>query len=145
MSVVNDFLEELRKVIEVRGRGYQAEIARAMGLNEPTFSNMVSGRRGISEELRKEIAKYTGIDLERILVNNGFISQRGGDKNLSTTNQSGGVNLNAEDATGNVIASTQFVQVADPRINELIGILKRHPYLIDMVLEWTKRKVRDMR
>lgn len=72
-----------------------------MGLNEPTFSNMVSGRRGISEELRKEIAKYTGIDLERILVNNGFISQRGGDKNLSTTNQSGGVNLNAEDATGN--------------------------------------------
>ena len=74
----------------MRGRGYQAEIARAMGLNEPTFSNMVSGRRGISEELRKEIAKYTGIDLERILINNGFISQRGGDKNLSTTNQSGG-------------------------------------------------------
>lgn len=46
MSVVNDFLEELRKVIEVRGRGYQAEIARAMGLNEPTFSNMVSGEMG---------------------------------------------------------------------------------------------------
>jgi len=70
MTIENIFLEELRRVISERPRGYQTEIANALKINTSTFSNMVCGRRGMDEDERRVVASYVGIDYESIVNRN---------------------------------------------------------------------------
>lgn len=66
MTIENIFLEELRRVISERPRGYQTEIANALKINTSTFSNMVCGRRGWEEDERRAVAKFVGLDYDHI-------------------------------------------------------------------------------
>jgi len=66
MTIENIFLEELRRVISERPRGYQTEIAKALKINTSTFSNMICGRRGWEEDERRAVAKFVGLDYDHI-------------------------------------------------------------------------------
>jgi phage repressor protein C with HTH and peptisase S24 domain len=74
MSIENIFLEELRRIISERYRGYQTEIAKALGMKTTTFSNMMCGRRGMDEDTRRKIANFVGINYEAITAS-GNITQ----------------------------------------------------------------------
>jgi len=66
MTIENDFIKELRAIIEKKHRGYQIEIANAMKIKASTLSNMVCGRRGMDEELRRKVAAYVGMNYDRV-------------------------------------------------------------------------------
>jgi len=74
MSILeNEFLQELRKVVERHPRGYQTHLAGELGVRTASLSNMINGRRGIDENLRAKLALLTGINLKELIEKTGAL------------------------------------------------------------------------
>lgn len=63
MNALKVKLENLKRVRE-RKRIYQREIAKAIGVDEKTYSNYETGRRNLSLIKAKQIADYLGMKLD---------------------------------------------------------------------------------
>lgn len=64
MGIEHEFLRELKRIFNEKPHGYQAKLCRLLKIKPSTFSNMVSGRRGMNEDDRIAIAKAVGMDYE---------------------------------------------------------------------------------
>lgn len=146
MSIENAFLVELRRIIDSNGRGFQAEICRAMGMKPASLSNMISGRRGMSEDERIKIAAIVGMDYEglrRVYI---------GSQTFSITHtgtgqaaqHSGAGNIVADSGDGMTITGYDEYNppagVGQEEFSELLYWLKRHPAMAKKLLE-TARKI----
>lgn len=56
------FAEVFRVEIKSRGRGVQASVARALGVDRSKLNNSLKGRRPLPEDVRIKIAKELGMD-----------------------------------------------------------------------------------
>jgi SOS-response transcriptional repressor LexA len=62
LEIEDVFLSELRRIIGDSKRGFQAALCRQLKMEPSSFSNMVNGRRKMSEDDRIAISKVLGID-----------------------------------------------------------------------------------
>jgi len=111
MVIENNFLDELRKIIDDRPRGYQSKIANAVGVKVSTFSNMVCGRRGMDEDTRRKVAAFVGINYEDVAASSfsGTMSNSiatFGNHSVTATNGSS-VNIRSASSSVDDLTSTE--------------------------------------
>lgn len=61
------FKAALRRLLDSRGHGAQAEIADALGLHRSAINDMMNGRRGASTIMQERIASHFGLSLGEML------------------------------------------------------------------------------
>jgi phage repressor protein C with HTH and peptisase S24 domain len=76
------FVEKLQGAIGHMGYGSQADIAEKLNMSRGTFNNMLKGRRGTNEEIRRAISKIIGIDYDEIIREADRIVTAGGAQSL---------------------------------------------------------------
>lgn len=145
MSIENAFLVELRRIIDSNGRGFQAKICREMGMKPASLSNMVNGRRGMSEDERIKIAAMVGMDYEGLRrayigsktfsltqTGTGLASQHSGVGNIFA-NSGDGVTITGHDEYNPPAG------IGQEEFAELLYWLKRHPAMMRRVVEEARR------
>lgn len=75
---------ELRKLVERRFPGKQADAAKALGVSQPTLANFLSGARGLGPKLMRGIARIDSAVAGLIL---GGVSMPEGDQTVAPTEQ----------------------------------------------------------
>ncbi|HAS53374.1 MAG TPA: hypothetical protein DCS42_04170 [Nitrospiraceae bacterium] len=70
-TIAQRFAAQLNKALAGEPHGKQKEMAEAIGVTPSRLNNIIRGRRGGDEDLRREICKYLGRDYEEFLFGRG--------------------------------------------------------------------------
>ena len=67
MKIEDYFAEYIKPLVDKRGRGYQAALAKALHIERGVLNNYLSGVRKTKENLRREMCKEMGLDYDEII------------------------------------------------------------------------------
>jgi len=67
MTIEKYWAKHIKDAIAKKERGYQAALAKTLGLERGTMNNYLSGNRGTTEGLRRRICKEMGLDYDEII------------------------------------------------------------------------------
>jgi transcriptional regulator with XRE-family HTH domain len=77
MTATESFRTALKKLIETRGHGAQAELADALNMHRSAINDMLAGRRGASARMQEKVAAHFGLTLgEMLRIGENLISGR---------------------------------------------------------------------
>jgi DNA-binding transcriptional regulator YdaS (Cro superfamily) len=140
MGIEGEFLLLVQEAMAQKPRGFQTKTANKLGIKPSSFSNMLSGRRGMDETQRIFLSKMLDIDYAKL-------REKYEDKATNIINvgdhSTAAVNQDSPGSIVNLNGGNNHGELQDERISQLVSILEQKPFLIDAVLEWTKRRSED--
>lgn len=67
MTAAESFKIALKKLVDTRGHGAQAELADALHMHRSAINDMLAGRRGASSKMQERVAAHFGLTLGEML------------------------------------------------------------------------------
>ena len=67
VTAAESFRAALKKLVETRGHGAQAELAEALSSHRSAINDMIAGRRGASAKMQERVAAHFGLSLGEML------------------------------------------------------------------------------